>query len=167
MFVVQDEVLLCNPGYPGASSVDQASLKHRALPASASGVLKVTAHTPLCGCCGNLEPSALRYLRSSSTWGTPAPSLHCLLSMPGWCCVSVNIRCGAHKVPWAKPDSLAHPLSGHPPRKIQKAQGCLVSLRVGRLAREEALPIQPSPIVVWKKQCQVPGLLELAGASGR
>lgn len=113
-------------------------LKHRALPASASGVLKVTVCTPLCGCCGNIEPPALRYLRSSSTWGTPAPSLHCLLSMPGWYCISVNIRGGAHKVPWGKPDSLAQPLSGHPPRKIQKAQGCLVSLRVGRLARRSS-----------------------------
>jgi hypothetical protein len=38
-----DSVSLCSPGCPGTHSVDQAGLKLRNLPASASGVLGVKA----------------------------------------------------------------------------------------------------------------------------
>jgi hypothetical protein len=47
-FVFRDRVFLCSPGCPGTHSVDQAGLKLRNLPASASQVLglKVCATTP-------------------------------------------------------------------------------------------------------------------------
>jgi hypothetical protein len=47
-FVFPDRVSLCNPGCPGAHSVDQAGLELRNPPASASQVLglKVCAITP-------------------------------------------------------------------------------------------------------------------------
>jgi hypothetical protein len=35
-FVFRDKVSLCSPGYPGTRSIEQASLKLRDLPASAS-----------------------------------------------------------------------------------------------------------------------------------
>jgi hypothetical protein len=46
----RDRVSLCSPGCPGTHSVDQAGLKLRNLPASASRVLgsKVSAPTPRC-----------------------------------------------------------------------------------------------------------------------
>ena len=39
LFVFQDRVSLCSPGYPRTHSIDQAGLKHRDLSASASQVL--------------------------------------------------------------------------------------------------------------------------------
>jgi hypothetical protein len=44
-FVFQDRVSLCSPGCPGTHSVDQAGLKLRNLPASASQVLGLKACT--------------------------------------------------------------------------------------------------------------------------
>jgi hypothetical protein len=48
LFVFRDRVSLCSPGCPGTHSVDQAGLKLRNLPASASRVLglKACATTP-------------------------------------------------------------------------------------------------------------------------
>jgi hypothetical protein len=48
LFFFQDRVSLCTPGCPGTHFVDQAGLKLRNLPASASQVLglKVCATTP-------------------------------------------------------------------------------------------------------------------------
>jgi hypothetical protein len=42
---VQDRVSLCSPGCPGTHSVDQAGLKGRDPPASASQVLGFKAHS--------------------------------------------------------------------------------------------------------------------------
>jgi hypothetical protein len=44
VFVFQDRVSLYSPGCPGAHSVDQAGLKLRNPPASASQVLGLKAH---------------------------------------------------------------------------------------------------------------------------
>jgi hypothetical protein len=44
-FVFWDRVSLCSPGCPGTHSVDQAGLELRNLPASASRVLGLKAHT--------------------------------------------------------------------------------------------------------------------------
>ena len=43
LFCFQDRVFLCNPDCPGTSSVDQAGLKLRDSPASASQVLGLKA----------------------------------------------------------------------------------------------------------------------------
>jgi hypothetical protein len=56
LFVFQDRVSLCSPGYPGTHSVDQAGLKLRNLPASASQVLGLKA------CATTARPSSLSSL---------------------------------------------------------------------------------------------------------
>jgi hypothetical protein len=47
--VFQDRVPLCSPGSPGTHSVDQAGLKLRNLPASASQVLELKSCTTTVG----------------------------------------------------------------------------------------------------------------------
>ena len=47
--VFQDRVALCNPGCPGTYSVDQAGLKLRDLPASASQVLGLKVYSAMPG----------------------------------------------------------------------------------------------------------------------
>jgi hypothetical protein len=42
-----DRISLCNPGYPGTHSVDQAGLELRALPVSASRMLGLKLHTTM------------------------------------------------------------------------------------------------------------------------
>jgi hypothetical protein len=49
-FFFPDRVSLCSPGCPGTHSVDQAGLKLRNLPASASRVLGLKACTTMPGC---------------------------------------------------------------------------------------------------------------------
>ena len=43
LYISQDKVSLCSPGYPGTRSIEQASLKLRDLPASASPVPEIKA----------------------------------------------------------------------------------------------------------------------------
>jgi hypothetical protein len=47
LFVFQDRVSLCSPGFPGTHFVDQLGLELRNLPASASRVLGLKACTLL------------------------------------------------------------------------------------------------------------------------
>jgi hypothetical protein len=56
--VFRDRVSLCSPGWPGTHSVDQAGLKLRNPPASASQVLglKACATMPGCGFFHSQEP---------------------------------------------------------------------------------------------------------------
>jgi hypothetical protein len=49
LFFFQDRVSMCSPGCPGIHSVDQAGLKLRNLPASASQVLGLKVSPPLPG----------------------------------------------------------------------------------------------------------------------
>jgi hypothetical protein len=49
LFVFRDRVSLCSPGCPGTHFVDQAGLKLRNPPASASGVLGLKAFATIPG----------------------------------------------------------------------------------------------------------------------
>jgi hypothetical protein len=68
--VFRDRVSLCSPGCPGTHSVDQAGLKHRNPPASASRVLGLKACATTPGCLWTLECFFTREL--SAPEGVPS-----------------------------------------------------------------------------------------------
>jgi hypothetical protein len=78
LFVFQDRVSLYSPGCPGTHFVDQAGLKIRNLPASASWVLGLKACTTTPGCLGffflikDLWPGVVVHAFNLSTWEAEA-----------------------------------------------------------------------------------------------
>ena len=99
-FCFLDRVSLCSPGYPGTQSVDQAGLKLRNPPASASPVLGLKA-------CATTAQQVTFILRDTimSTFSLifiwPGEIVHCLkalgalaedfISVPSWLCMCVCV----------------------------------------------------------------------------
>jgi hypothetical protein len=80
-FVFRDRFSLYNPGCPGTHFVDQAGLKLRNLPASASRVLGLKACATMTGLCFYFNPSCM--IRGYFTAGD-YDLLHALASV--WLC---------------------------------------------------------------------------------